>query len=202
MTDADIAGLVAARICHDLANPLGAIGNGIDLMRELGEAAAEDMVIVAEAQVRAVALIGFHRLALGAAAMDSARVERREIAARCEAALTTPHLSLSWTAEDFGSITRPAARLTALMVLAARSLAGRSGKIETAFNPASCTPITVLASGEGVRWDEAWKTILMNESASVEARNVEFALLPRAARAAGCRLEIIDEPGRGGLRAS
>lgn len=32
MTQADLAGLVGSRLCHDLVSPLGAIGNGIELL--------------------------------------------------------------------------------------------------------------------------------------------------------------------------
>ena len=36
MTDTELAGLVCARLCHDLVNPIGAVLNGTDLIQELG----------------------------------------------------------------------------------------------------------------------------------------------------------------------
>ena len=38
--EADLASLVAARLCHDLVSPLGAIGNGVELIEMGGQPAS------------------------------------------------------------------------------------------------------------------------------------------------------------------
>lgn len=35
--EAELASLVAARLCHDLVSPLGAIGNGVELLEMSGD---------------------------------------------------------------------------------------------------------------------------------------------------------------------
>ncbi len=42
MTENALAGLVCARICHDLSSPVGALVNGIDLIRELAPGGAAE----------------------------------------------------------------------------------------------------------------------------------------------------------------
>ena len=37
----DLVALVASRLCHDLISPLGAIGNGVELLSLSGSAGAE-----------------------------------------------------------------------------------------------------------------------------------------------------------------
>ena len=58
MNDFDLAGLVSARICHDLASPLGAVVNGAELIAELppGEA-GDELKLVAQSTGRAAALL-------------------------------------------------------------------------------------------------------------------------------------------------
>ena len=49
-----LAELLAARLCHELAGPLAAIGNGVELIAEEGAAAAADAVgLVADSARRA-----------------------------------------------------------------------------------------------------------------------------------------------------
>ena len=38
MTSPDLSALVSARLCHDLISPMGAIGNGLELMQLAGGA--------------------------------------------------------------------------------------------------------------------------------------------------------------------
>jgi histidine phosphotransferase ChpT len=63
--------LVASRICHDLVSPVGAIGNGVELMRELGADAGEEAVQLVEASAKQAAIrLKCFRLCYGAAGTD------------------------------------------------------------------------------------------------------------------------------------
>ena len=48
----DITALVTARICHDLASPIGAIGNGVELVELRGNSLGEEGELV-KASVKA-----------------------------------------------------------------------------------------------------------------------------------------------------
>ncbi|WP_187292463.1 hypothetical protein [Octadecabacter antarcticus] len=49
--------LIGSRICHDLINPLGAIGNGIELLGLAGVAVGPEMALVSESVENATAKI-------------------------------------------------------------------------------------------------------------------------------------------------
>ncbi len=63
--------LVTSRICHDLVSPVGAIGNGIELMQELGENAGDEAIsLIAASATQAAIRLKCFRLAYGAAGTD------------------------------------------------------------------------------------------------------------------------------------
>lgn len=63
--------LVASRICHDLVSPVGAIGNGVELMQELGKDAGEEaMKLIADSAHQASLRLKTFRLCYGAAGTD------------------------------------------------------------------------------------------------------------------------------------
>jgi histidine phosphotransferase ChpT len=70
--EADLAGLVASRICHDLISPLGAIGNGVELMQLAGEGAGvgAEAALIGDSLAGATSRIRLFRLAFGAGRDD------------------------------------------------------------------------------------------------------------------------------------
>lgn len=65
-----LAELIGARICHDLISPLGAIGNGIELLTMTGGDLSPEMALIAESAGHANARVRFFRIAFGPAAPD------------------------------------------------------------------------------------------------------------------------------------
>lgn len=61
----DIAGLVGARICHDLISPIGAIGNGVELLGLTGSAPGPEMQLIADSAAGAQARVQLFRVAFG-----------------------------------------------------------------------------------------------------------------------------------------
>lgn len=63
--------LLASRICHDLVSPVGAIGNGVELMEEMGhEAGKEALGLISSSAKQASYRLKCFRLAYGAAGTD------------------------------------------------------------------------------------------------------------------------------------
>ncbi len=63
--------LMASRICHDLVSPVGAINNGVELIRDMGEDAMEDaMQLISASASQAATRLKCFRLAYGAAGTD------------------------------------------------------------------------------------------------------------------------------------
>ena len=58
----ELAALIGSRICHDLVSPIGAIGNGVELLAMAG-AAGPEVRLIAESVAAANARIRFFRIA-------------------------------------------------------------------------------------------------------------------------------------------
>ncbi|MBR2572876.1 MAG: histidine phosphotransferase [Loktanella sp.] len=66
----DLATLVGSRICHDLISPIGAIGNGLELLALTDGDPGAEMALIADSVQNANARIRFYRIAYGAASME------------------------------------------------------------------------------------------------------------------------------------
>lgn len=77
----DLIALVGSRICHDLISPLGAIGNGVELLMMSGNGPGPELALISESVTNANARIRFFRISFGAAAPGQgvARAEVRSI---------------------------------------------------------------------------------------------------------------------------
>lgn len=67
MTGNDLNALISSRICHDLISPLGAIGNGVELLTMSGQGNCPEIALIAESVENANARIRFFRVAFGSA---------------------------------------------------------------------------------------------------------------------------------------
>ena len=79
-----LAALVTSRLCHDLVSPLGAIGNGLELLQISGDhpgvANSPEFTLISESIEAARARIRWFRMAFGAASADQ-RVSLAELSA-------------------------------------------------------------------------------------------------------------------------
>lgn len=198
----DLAGLVCARICHDLGSPVGAVINAADLIRELGaKDAAEEAAMLERSARRAAAILRFHRLAFGAVNDRQATLARRELCARAEEVLGGPRVEIACSASAGPPIRAPVAQLAALMLLAGRAMLGIGGTLRIVLPEDDDLPLAVTAEGARAavgpdqrRWLEG------GPGPGPDAPEVEFALIPVAAAAAGARVELSESAGRLALR--
>lgn len=76
----NLATLVASRICHDLISPIGAIGNGVELMLiDQTGPIVQEMALIMQSTSAANARIRFFRIAFGLCSPDQ-RIGRQEVA--------------------------------------------------------------------------------------------------------------------------
>ncbi len=187
MTDRpDIAGLVGARICHDLISPIGAIGNGVELLGlESGPAMSPELALIAESAAGASAKLRFLRIAFGHAGSGQS-MSAAEIRGILASAAPNPRLRYDWRIEE--PVPRPEVRCALLAALCLQSAMPMGGVIEIA---ASAGIWSLLGRAETLRMESGLWTALAGsgEPEGLTPGNVHFALLPAAARGLGRRVQ-------------
>ena len=184
MTGTDLNALISSRICHDLISPLGAIGNGVELLTMTGQGNSPEIALIAESVENANARIRFFRIAFGAARPDVeiAQSEVQNVLRDCFRANRT---SIKWTVE--GVLTRADVKLVFLIVQCLENALPWGGQITVSR---SGTNWKLDAKGEKIKAKQAvWR--LITEQAGpheVDASDVHFALVGGAADNAGRRV--------------
>ena len=76
----DLAAMLCSRVCHDLINPVGAIGNGLEVLADPTQAAMADgaQELIANSARHARAKLEFARLAYGASSTAGTDFDTRE----------------------------------------------------------------------------------------------------------------------------
>ena len=76
----DLAAMLCSRVCHDLINPIGAIGNGLQALEDPEQEEMKDLAreLVANAARQSLAKLEFARLAYGASSTSGMQLDTRE----------------------------------------------------------------------------------------------------------------------------
>jgi histidine phosphotransferase ChpT len=76
----DLAAMLCSRVCHDLINPIGAIGNGLEVLADptQGDMAEGARDLIASAANQSRAKLEFARLAYGASSTAGTDIDTRE----------------------------------------------------------------------------------------------------------------------------
>ncbi len=182
----NINALIGSRICHDLINPLGAIGNGIELLGLSGVAAGPEMALVSESVENATAKVKFLRIAFGAATSDQV-VSRCEILSTLEAMARGGRLSYSWNVA--GDPPRMDVRTALLSVMCVETALPLGGDIEIRMEQGNWQ---ITTKHERLNLDPAlWVPLSKGAYPNdLSASQVHFGLLPEMAVAAGRTLSL------------
>jgi histidine phosphotransferase ChpT len=184
VTAPDLSALVSARLCHDLISPMGAIGNGIELM-QMTSAGGPELALVSDSLANALAKLRFYRLAFGPAD-PQARISVEE-AATMTGAMFQARFTVAWEAED-ADMPRPMARLVYLAILCLEKSLPMGGQVRIRVG-SDAIGLTV----EGRRTappPELWAHVTDGRPVpELRPDGVQFALLAQALAAAGQRIE-------------
>ena len=186
----DLPALLASRILHDLVSPLGAIGNGVELLQLTGPSSPE-MDLIAESVAAASARIRFFRVALGAAAPGQA-VSRAEVTGTLSAVSRGGRLSYDWEAP--GDQPLAEVRAVFLLLMCLETAMPQGGHVRVGRDG----PAWVVAGeGPGLRVDEAlWQGMQSRGRGPEGAALVQFVLLPDALAEMGRPLALKLAPDR------
>ncbi|MGI1661704.1 histidine phosphotransferase family protein [Palleronia sp. KMU-117] len=177
----DLSALLGSRICHDLISPLGAIGNGVELLSMAGLDAAPEIALISESVENANARIRFFRVAFGAAG-DGVRIGTQDLRAILADLTRGGRLRVDWTGET--DPLRAEAKLAFLLVLCLESALPYGGRITVHHDGAAWR---LDGQAERVKVDASLWELLLGQAEGVEvtASNVHFALVPDLARRMG-----------------
>lgn len=193
-----LAALVSSRLCHDIVSPLGAIGNGLELLELSGEfpgiARSPEMQLIAESVEAARARIRWFRVAFGHASPDQ-RLSLSELSALLADVEKGGRLKLRLEAE--GDLPRAEARMILLALMCLETALPWGGRVLVCRGASGWR---LVAESSRTKPDPAlWSwldpdaTRARPEPASSE---VHFLLLAGFARAAGRPLSWeLDESG-------
>ncbi|TDL83529.1 histidine phosphotransferase [Palleronia sediminis] len=189
--ESELAMLVSSRICHDLISPLGAIGNGLELLELSGTIAGMEMPLLKDSSRSALARINLFRLAFGPASQGQT-MAGDEISRICRSSWTSQRVGIDC---DLPATTdRRLARLGVLLVLSAETLCPREGHIALAQTSGGRLAATLTAGA--LREPPGWEDMLTDAEAPLPAAAlVHLPLAQRAAAALGRRIEITRHRG-------
>ncbi|MEQ9642725.1 MAG: histidine phosphotransferase family protein [Alphaproteobacteria bacterium] len=153
--DLDLSAILASRICHDIVGPVGAIGNGLELLAEEDdpEMRQQALDLLTHSAEQAARRLTFYRLAFGAsggANVPVSLIEARDAAARW---LEGGRTALAWPDDAIqAEMNKPRLRLLLNLLLVAVDALPRGGEVAVAV-AADAARLEVVAAGTGAGVD-------------------------------------------------
>ncbi|MBE0413814.1 histidine phosphotransferase family protein [Yoonia sp.] len=186
MTRTDLVALVGSRICHDLISPIGAIGNGMELISLAGGDPSAELSLISDSVAHANARIRFFRIAYGAVTKDQ-MIGQCEILSVLAATAKGGRLSYNW--HPTGDQPRQMVRMAFLLLQCIETALPLGGTIQI-----NCHNDHWSLVGEGRRLaiDEVlWANLTRPGSSFTHGpAQVQFALLPEVLAENGRKLTL------------
>ncbi|MDB6179451.1 histidine phosphotransferase family protein [Paracoccus sp. Z330] len=198
ITPGDLAALLGSRLCHDLVSPLGAIGNGVELLEMSpdfpGLTNSPELRLIAESVAAARGRIQAFRMAFGQS-RGGQRVSHVELKSLVDGAASNSRLKIDLNAD--GDFSRDEIRMLMLALMCLETAMPWGGRVVVL----NCAPgWKLVAEADRMKQDpELWSWL--DEARRQGARaplpsEVQFALLAEAAQSKGRKLTVeMDDQG-------
>jgi histidine phosphotransferase ChpT len=192
--DLDLAALLCSRICHDLISPVGAVGNGLELLEPPREEESDVRALLADSARTALAALGFFRIAFGMVGAAAAPIGHAELGGVAKGYLAASRHRLEWPAAG-DALGRGEAKLLLLMLMTAVTATPIGGTLRVASPEAAPMRLSVRAEGRRAGLSpEAEALALGQAEASPDApREAHLAVMASQAANLGVRLRIVRE---------
>ena len=175
----DLVALLGSRLCHDLVSPMGAIGNGLELLEMTGGGkGTSEIALIRDALNAALARIRFFRIAFGSGDPQTA-IPARELRAILEAMYRDTRSIVLWRDEE--DRTRCEMRLACLALNCIEVATPWGAKIEVIRNEAAWV---LHVDADRLRIDEPlWNSLRRGHlPGDLKGSEVQFGILARASR--------------------
>ena len=130
----DLAAMLCSRVCHDLINPIGAIGNGLEVLGDpnQGDMAEGARDLIASAARQSRAKLEFARLAYGASSTAGTDMDTRECERVARILFENEKADLEWNVPLILSPKHKAKLFMNMLLIAAMSVP-RGGQVTAAI---------------------------------------------------------------------
>jgi histidine phosphotransferase ChpT len=192
----DLSALLGSRLCHDLIGPIGAIGNGVELLLLAGGGRGDEVALISETVTALSARIRFYRVAYGTARHDQS-IARTEVATILADLFPSGRITVTWASPP--DLPRAEVKATFLLLLCAEQALRSGGKITILRDEVGWS---LTLSSPRLRHDvDLWSLIdTATLPVDLEPAQVQFPLAGQALAQLGRRADI--EPGAESLRIS
>jgi histidine phosphotransferase ChpT len=189
----DLAAMLCSRVCHDLINPVGAIGNGLEVLSDPGQTDmapfARDLISNAAKQARAK--LEFARLAYGASSTAGTEFDTRECERVARLFFEIEKAELDWQVPLI-LLPKHKAKLLMNMLLIGAGAVPRGGYVRVAVEgPAGSESFRITAKGAKTLVPSGSEALLAgNPEEGVDARGIQPFYTGLLARMTGMTLKI------------
>ncbi|MDA1132805.1 MAG: histidine phosphotransferase family protein [Proteobacteria bacterium] len=200
-TDLTIAALLVSRVCHDLSAPAGAVGNGIEMLRDDGADGLSDALELLEfSSNETLRRLQYFRLAFGAAGGLGATTPVAELRDAATAYFAERKAALHWPNPGEDNLSQGAAKLALNLILLAADALPRGGTVSVEIGG---DRMRVTAVGDRPTISEASRDALRGDvpEGGLTARVVQPFFTGALARAMGGEVGIDEADSRIALAA-
>lgn len=145
----DLAALLTSRVCHDLISPVGAIGNGLEVLDEDDSGEMRDVALdLIRASARTASTrLQFARMAFGYGGSAGAEIDLGEAEKVARAYVESERTALAWTLPP-GFMAKDRVKLLLVLVALAAQVIPRGGSVTAAV---AGDRLTATATGPMLR---------------------------------------------------
>ena len=200
MQESELAALLCSRLCHDLVGPVGAVGNGVEMleMEDDPEMRGEALRLLALSARHATARLRFYRLAFGSAGGFGATLPVGEARRATLGFLAEGPVRLDWPEDALPQLPKPAMRLLLNIVLLAAEALPRGGRLAVRVaHGAGAMSLSAVGEGPSVSVAQQVQDLLAGATVEEPEPKASPARLAAVLAAGlGGRLELDTDLGR------
>lgn len=200
MTEVDydsvtLAALLSSRLCHDLINPVGAIGSGLEVLEDAAtDPAMRDAALdlIRTGGEKSVALLKFARLAYGAAGGYGAHIALDEAESALRELFRWTKAELVWTLAP-GTAPKEAVKAILILAQSAADCVPRGGVVTVSGAPSA---FTIEAAGARTFLNEELAAALRAAPPDLKPKFTPPYVAGLLARTQGGEADVTLEEGR------